>query len=539
MSFLKQFLNRRLSAGFLLVFLLGGALMRAETLAFPGAEGYGRFATGGRGGEVIEVTNLNDTGTGSLRAALMARGVRTVVFRVSGTIYLNSDIIVSWGDLTIAGQTAPGDGICLANYSLVLRGKNIIVRFIRVRVGDLGRTDGADGRDAIFCRYTDQIIIDHCSFSWSIDETASAYFNTNFTMQWCIASESLRLSLHSKENHGYGGIWGGQGATFHHNLFAHHTSRNPRLNGSRDMPAYKAEIDFEREIVDLRNNVIYNWSSNSCYAGEPRDDGLPSLYNFVDNYYKRGPATPSSTNDRIVAPTPVNGVYSQFYLSGNVTTASDTTSVDNWRGVDGPSSSEKNAMRLNSANPAEPLTEQPAARAYAEVLQFVGACFPTRDSVDQRILHEVATGTATYGDNGIIDSQSEVGGWPTLNSLPAPTDQDKDGMPDSWETAHGLNPKGASDRNLDRDGDGYTNLEEYLNSLVNHLYPQPSLEVAADASGILFNWENFLNNQTLEFSTDTRVWNAVENAETGSSGGFLLTQPPADAARFYRVGPNP
>jgi hypothetical protein len=536
MSIFRVILPFRCVFGLLLAIFLGSDLLAAQTLAFPGAEGFGRFTSGGRGGEVIEVTNLNDSGAGSLRSALMARGPRTVVFRVSGTIYLNSDIVVSWGDLTVAGQTAPGDGICLANYSLVLRGKNIIIRFIRVRVGDQGRTDGADGRDAIFCRYTDQIIIDHCSFSWSIDETASAYFNTNFTMQWCIASESLRLSLHSKDNHGYGGIWGGQGATFHHNLFAHHTSRNPRLNGSRDMPATKAEIDFTREIVDLRNNVIYNWSSNSCYGGEPRSDGLPSLYNFVGNYYKRGPATPSSANDRIVAPTAVNGVYSHFYLSGNVTTASDATSADNWRGVDGPSSTEKATMRLDVAHASQPLTEQSAARAYEDVLQFVGACFPARDSVDERVLREVATGTASYGNNGIIDSQSEVGGWPTLNSRPAPADSDKDGMPNAWETARGLNPNNAADGRADPDGDGYTNLEDYLNGLVNHLYPQRSLSVAADASGVFLEWENFLNSEQLQQSGNTTDWQVVPGVGTGSSGRFQVTEEAAQTPQFYRVG---
>ena len=521
--------------GLLVVFLWGTSGLSAAPLAFPGAEGFGRFATGGRGGKVIEVTNLNDSGTGSLRAALMDRDPRTVVFRVSGTIYLNSDIVVSWGDLTVAGQTAPGDGICLANYSLVLRGKNMIIRFIRIRVGDQGRVDGADGRDALFIRYTDQIIIDHCSFSWSIDETASAYFNAHFTMQWCIASESLRLSLHSKDNHGYGGIWGGQGATFHHNLFAHHTSRNPRLNGSRDMPATRNGIDFTREEVDLRNNVIYNWSSNSCYAGEPRTDGLPSLYNFVGNFYKKGPATPSSSNDRIVAPTAVNGVYSQFYLAGNVTTANASTTADNWAGIDGPTSTEKTVMRLDLQSPAEPLTEQTADLAYAQVLAFSGACFPTRDSVDTRVIHEVATGTTTYGDQGIIDSQSEVGGWPTLASLPPPADQDHDGMPDAWERAHGLNPSNAADRNGDPDGDGFTHLEDYLNGLVNHLYPKPAMSIDPEAAGVRVAWENYRNDQQLEVSEDTLIWTLAPSGQTGSMGQTQVAGPPTGAPAFYRV----
>ena len=511
----------------------------AEPLAFPGAEGYGRFATGGRGGVVYEVTNLNDSGTGSLRAAVSASGARTVVFRVSGTIYLNSDLRINNPNITIAGQTAPGDGICLANYSLLVNANNVIIRFLRVRVGDQGSELNADSRDAIFCRYTSNVIIDHCSFSWSIDETASAYFNSNFTMQWCIASESLRLSLHSKSNHGYGGIWGGQGATFHHNLFAHHTSRNPRLNGSRNMPTSRNGVYYTREQVDLRNNVVYNWSDNSCYAGEPRSDGLPSLYNFVGNYYKPGPATPGSKSDRIIEPYDVNGVYSQFYMADNVTVASASTSADNWLGVDGPSSTEKEAMRLESAVPAEPLTEQAGDNAYTRVLQGAGASFPVRDSVDARIIHEVETGTATYGANGIIDSQSQVGGWPVLESLPAPSDLDHDGMPDEWELARNLNPNNAADRNGDPDGDGHTHLEDYLNGLVNHLYPEPGFWIEPDPEGFLLVWQNQLNNQQLQVSHDILSWSAFPGAEAGSSGAVHVEAPAGAEPDFYRLSDAP
>jgi hypothetical protein len=485
---------------------------------------------------VYEVTNLNDSGPGSLREAVSASGARTVVFRVSGTIFLNSDLRIRNPNITIAGQTAPGDGICLANYSLLISTDNVIVRFLRVRVGDQGSAANADGRDAIFCRYTSNVIIDHCSFSWSIDETASAYFNTNFTMQWCIASESLRQSLHSKDDHGYGGIWGGQGVTFHHNLFAHHTSRNPRLNGSRNMPSTHNGVTYSREEVDLRNNVIYNWSSNSCYGAEPRSDGQPSLYNFVGNYYKRGPATPSGSNDRIIAPTAVNGVYSQFYLAGNVTTANPSTTADNWLGVDGPDTTAKVDMRLKTPVSSQPLTEQPGDLAYAHVLQFAGASFPEHDSHDSRIVNEVRTGTAAYGNNGIIDSQTEVGGWPILESLPAPVDQDKDGMPDSWEIAHGLNPHNANDRNGDPDGDGVTHLEDYLNSLVNHLYPQPSFTITPEPPGFRLAWENYLNNQQLEVYSGSTSWSALPGVEAGSMGQVVVPGPVDGTAAFYRMG---
>ena len=405
-------------------------------------------------------------------------------------------------------------------------------------MGDQGSADGADGRDCLFARYTDRVIIDHCSFSWSIDETASAYFNTNFTMQWCMASESLRYSLHSKDAHGYGGIWGGQGATFHHNLFAHHTSRNPRLNGSRNMPATENGINFQLEEVDLRNNVIYNWTNNSAYAGEPRDDGIPSRYNFVGNYYKAGPGTPSSINDRIFQPTRVSGIFSQFYLEGNVTTANPNTTEDNWNGIDGPDASEKQEMQLSSDNPAEPLTEQTAEEAYQYVLQYVGACFPARDSHDTRILHEVETGTTTYGNNGIIDSQSEVGGWPVLESLPAPEDSDHDGMPDSWELANGLNPNNAADRNGDPDGDGYTHLEDYLNGLVNHLYPQPVFEIGAAAGNATVYWENQLNDRILKESPDLAAWVGVSPEARGSYG--VVEKPLAESVpAFYRLEKMP
>jgi hypothetical protein len=535
-SFLFHGLRRCARLALPFVLTAGLALeLAAAPVAFPGAEGAGRFATGGRGGAVLFVTNLNDSGPGSLRAAIDASGPRTVVFRVSGTIQLQSDLRIRNDNITIAGQSAPGDGICLANYSLLVSADNVIIRFLRMRVGDLGGAEGADGRDAMFCRYTNNVIIDHCSFSWSIDETASAYFNTNFTMQWCILSESLRFSLHSKNAHGYAGIWGGQGASFHHNLLAHHTSRNPRLNGSRDMPATHNGIAFTREEVDLRNNVIYNWSSNSAYGGEPRSDGLPSLYNFIGNTFKAGPATPSSRNDRIFQPTAVNGVYSLFHLAGNHTTASAATTADNWLGIDGPSSSQKEAMRLTDAVVAAALTEQEAARAYEYVLAFAGASL-RRDSHDARIVEEVRTGTATYGVNGIIDSQSQVGGWPLLQSLPAPLDSDNDGMPDAWELARGLNPHNAADRNHFSDDSGYTNLELYLNGLVNHLFPVPTLSAEAGEGALSVAWSNQLNDRQVEVSDDLAGWVPAAGDTGGSEGLASLPVPPEGTPRFVRLG---
>ena len=460
------------------LFFLGTASeTAAQTLAFPSAEGYGRFASGGRGGDVYIVTNLNNSGAGSLREGVVNRtaGVpRTIVFAVSGTLYLQSTLRIVTGDLTIAGQTAPGDGICLAYYPLDPGGStNVIIRFLRSRLGD---TAGLEN-DAFSCRYATNIIVDHCSFSWSVDETATAYLNTHFTMQWCIAAESLRDSVHSKGPHGYGGIWGGFGASFHHNLIAHHDSRNPRFSGA-------ATHNQDGELVDMRNNVIYNWKLNSTYGGEPTDTGLASRQNMVNNYYKPGPATGTGAISYRVLnpsanPTSTGSLYGLFHVSGNRATASDAVTSDNWNGgVQGPTAAELAAMRADTPFAVAPVATQSADAAMPLVLAYAGCRLPARDSVDTRIVSEVTDGTATYRGSknnypGIIDSQADVGGWPALASLPSPTDTDKDGMPDAWENSVGLNRFDPSDRNL-TDASGYTRLENYLSSLAASAFPTPT-----------------------------------------------------------------
>ena len=478
-------------------FLLCASVAFAQPLAFPGAEGFGKFTTGGRGGMVLEVTNLKDAGAGSLRAAIENSGTRTIVFRVSGTIYLESDLIIRNDNLTIAGQTAPGDGITLAGYNFRIAADNVIVRYIRSRLGDTY----AQESDAFTCREQNNIMVDHCSFSWSVDETASSYGNKNYTMQWCIISESLYNSIHSKGEHGYGGIWGGSKASFHHNLFAHHTSRNPRFNGAR----YYANW---QEMVDYRNNVIYNWGSNSAYGGEPSDiDTNKASINMVKNYYKPGPATRTdAVSYRIVEPDPMGTVYSNWYIDSNFVAGNTNATQDNWTyGVQGISSNVKDQIKSLTPFPFDMATEHNAQEAYAAVLQIAGASLPLRDTIDRRIIHEVETGTATFGGvtygagKGIIDSQDDVGGWPRLFAAPAPADSDHDGMPDQWETDNGLNPGNAGDRNNDDDSDGYTNLEEYLNSIPvfrDFIHPPSGLSAElSDIRAITLTWIDNAKNE--------------------------------------------
>lgn len=458
---------RQIISGGLVLFVLLCVVPRpvGAIPAFPGAEGHGAAATGGRGGAVYLVTNLNDSGPGSLREALNHNIPRTIVFEVSGTIHLNSNLDVRYPNVTIAGQTSPGEGICIANGSLNAGYNNVIIRYLRCRLGDCW-PDGTDNddTDATWGRYGNTMILDHVTVSWSIDETFSYYSNQNFTAQWCLISESLRDSHHEKGLHGYGGIWGGTNSSWHHNLLAHHSSRTPRIEGDA------------ANNVDLRNNVIYNWGFNSCYGGEN------ATVNIVNCTYKPGPATGSGVRDRIVNPslrkdasgvTLVPHVYGQWYVSGNTVYGSPSVTADNALGVDPQGGSGERSLCLPAAPfavaAAYPVTTQSAEAAYDAVLDDAG-CSLYRDSVDRRIIHEVRSGTATYGGVtgeglGIIDSQVTVGGWPTLASLPARSDDDRDGMPDAWELSRGLNAHDAADRNGDRDGDGYTNLEEYLNWL--------------------------------------------------------------------------
>lgn len=449
--------------------------LRDTVPTFPGALGGAQYITGGAGGDVYVVTSLDDEPfEGTLRYAVGRAGKRTIVFAVSGIIELRSKLVVSSGDLTIAGQTAPGDGICISNHPVEVKADNVVIRFLRFRMGDEKMT--AD--DAIWGRNQKNIMIDHCSMSWSTDECSSFYDNENFTMQWCILSESLRNSVHDKGAHGYAGIWGGKKASFHHNLLAHHDSRNPRFCGSR----YSNKPELEK--VDFRNNVIYNWRGNSGYAGEG------GSYNMVNNYYKAGPATLSrgthQVGYRIFAPNPddgtnsqPSGIYGRFYVSGNVldnpTAGIPNVTVDNWLGMHYAVSTMPE-LKTDTEFALFSFPQKTANAAYEDVLAKSGASLK-RDAVDARIVEEVSERKYTYtGSNGstlgIIDSQSDVGGWPVYSHNPQDIllDSDKDGMPDAWEESKGLNKNNKADAKNYNLSPSYTNLEVYFNELVKNLY---------------------------------------------------------------------
>jgi pectate lyase len=436
---------------FLSILLFGAVLQgnaQPRSIAFPGAEGFGKHTTGGRGGKVLIVTNLNDDGDGSLRKAIRSKQTRIIVFAVSGTIELQSPLDINYGDVTVAGQSAPGDGICLRNYTVNVNADNVIIRFLRFRLGD----ESAQQSDAISGnKGRNNIIIDHCSMSWATDECASFYRNSNFTLQWCIISESLNNSVHQKGDHGYGGIWGGKKASFHHNLIANHNSRLPRFSGSATTP------NDPDELVDFRNNVIYNWMSNNSYGGEK------GRYNVINNYYKAGPAT-RSRKLQILDP---SSPYGKFYITGNKLQDQPSVTDDNRKGI---KTDHLDSVLVSAPFETEPVITQEAEKACDLVLEKAGASY-RRDAVDLRVVKEARSGKSASGKNrdGIIDSQKDVGGWPVLRTLPYSVDTDKDGMPDDFEKQHGLDLADASDAVINSIESQYNNIEVYLNSLVKEI----------------------------------------------------------------------
>ena len=435
--------------------------------AFPGAEGFGAESTGGRGGKVLFVTNLNDSGPGSLRAAVEADGPRTVIFRVSGTIALKSTLAVTKPYITIAGQTCPGGGICLKDRSFAISADHVIVRYVRCRPGDNTKAES----DALSISSGKNIMVDHCSTSWSVDETLSASTGGqmgNVTVQWCIISESLHDSIHHKGPHGYGSLirggWG-NGYTFHHNLYAHHYARLPRPGNYNDRSK-----DPDGFTLDFRNNVIYNWAGRAAGYNADGSNNTNSItkMNFVGNYYKKG------INSKGSLAFSESTKSAKAYFCDNCMNGSYPD--DPWSLVAFSNFSQEDleSYKQSSPIPAPPVQTEDAITAYEWVLAEAGATLPNRDAVDIRIVNDVKNRTGR-----IINDEEEVGGWPELKSAEPPPatlgseqkpavggDSDQDGMPDDWEKQYGFDPDDPADRNGDADGDGYTNLEEYLNDTI-------------------------------------------------------------------------
>ena len=542
---------------------MAAALMSAAALAqapaFPGAEGHGRYVTGGRGGKVVHVTNLNDSGTGSFREAVKS-GNRIIVFDVAGVIALKSDLKFA-DNITILGQTAPSPGITLRYYT-VQPGNNNIIRFLRIRRGQEKNIN--DGADATWQRNKTGIIFDHCSFSWSIDEVASFYDNNNFTMQWCTVAESLTNPGHSKGAHGYGGIWGGKLASFHHNFVGHLMNRGPRFNGARygwtgytsnkEYSTYKWQNAVQAENVDFRNCVMYN-AQGTCYGG-PGGGQI----NIVNNYYKAGPSQglkgttlnglkvdvstgkERGSQDRITLVTLSNSgnsdknhpelydMTSRYFINGNTTetTKGSVTQNKDWKGISydkgipslngeyySPDAknfygdnvvhvtiSGKSCVKIKMDTPAPTgeVTTHSAAESFSKVLVYSGASL-YRDEIDARYMEEAKTGTAKYKGSitnspGIIDKVSDVNGYTEANfgkgTRPADFDTDKDGIPDAWETANGLDPNDATDAltySLDSKG-YYTNLEVYANSLVEDIMKQGNADAENKVDEYYPAWKN-------------------------------------------------
>ena len=443
--------------------LIVASISAVELPAFPGAEGYGATTTHGRGGRVIAVTTLDDSGPGSLRAAVEASGPRIVVFAVGGLIRLRSRLSIREPHLMIAGQTAPGDGICLADGQISINTHDVVIRFVRSRAGDTQTWNPSfDNIDAIeIANQTTpphRIVIDHCSFSWGVDETASSWYACHdITWQWNIIAEGLHVSRHSKGPHGKGMLIGEEARriAIHHNLFAHNHDRNPMLKGNT--------------TVLVANNTVYNWGGgrddpqtnyNAVYLGlfdtQEAIQPTTSALDFIGNTLKAGPDSYTfAWGIRLNRNMPSG---SGVYLRDNQGPGRSDASGDEWL-IMRPGDQ---SYRVDARTMADPgVRVQPVAVASARVLDQAGATLPCRDHVDQRVVADVRAGTGR-----IIDSQRDVGGWPTYASGSAPLDSDGDGMPDAWERARGLSPNDASDGAADRDGDGYTNVEEYLESLV-------------------------------------------------------------------------
>jgi pectate lyase len=433
-------------------------------IAFPGAEGFGKYAIGGRGGKTLVVSNLNDDGPGSFRQAAQQKSKRIIVFAVAGTIHLESPLQIE-GNVTIAGQSAPGDGICIADHPVRLKGDQIILRYIRFRMGDKyqsqkGMVDGSGGDDALSGSKNNQLIIDHCSMSWSTDEVMSVYGGDSTTLQWNMIAEPLNYSYHFEtgdkdwENHGYGGIWGGAHLSAHHNLFAHCISRNPRFNGAR--------LGAKEELVDFQNNVVYNWQNKAIYGGEF------GKYNIVNNYFKPGPSTKPSAANNFLDPSKTDVLpYGQYFVVGNMIEGNKMVNRDNMVGV---TAMPAPGVYIKQPHGVIDLPKEDAEMAYQSIIKNVGASFQ-RDDMDERIISEMLNGKGKIIDvqggfpHGTAYEKSK-GAWPVLKATVSLPDQDADGIPDEWERKNGLNPNDTNDGATHTLHPSFTNIEVYVNSLL-------------------------------------------------------------------------
>lgn len=573
--------------------LFGLGLSAAETApAFPGAEGHGRYTTGGRGGEIRHVTNLNDSGAGSLREALKGTKAKIIVFDVSGYIDLKSDLSVT-SNTTIAGQTAPEGGITLRYRTLQFnKADNVIVRFIRSRRSQV--KDVNDGADATWGRNQKNIIIDHCSFSWSIDEVASFYDNRDFTMQWCTLAEGLANPGHSKGAHSYGGIWGGKNASFHHNFLAHIQNRAPRFNGARygwtgyDKETYTSTVDAER--VDFRNCLMYNWGTGGCYGGPGG-----GYINMINNYYKAGPGTKNKTRvTQVSICSSGNGdsnhqeLYdyaSRYYINGNYVAAASKPDNYDWSGVvydsglpsQGGEKYIKDAahlfgnnatyvqiggvdcvsLKLDSPVSGGEVTTHSALGVYDKIINYAGASL-YRDGTDARYMEEATTGTTTYtGKVAYVDANGKT--YPTSNTAgildfindpskeanpgtasfpelpsnvrPEGFDTDADGMPDEWEIANGLNPNDAADAGLFTldPREWYTNVEVYINSIVEPIMKAGNADAIEAVDEYYPEFKG--GNSSIE---DAFVSSEVERIEYYNLQGIRLAAP-TDGINIRRI----
>lgn len=408
--------------------------------AFPGAEGAGASTPGGRGGRVIFVTSLADSGPGSFRAACEATGPRIVIFRVAGTIALRSPINVRNPYLTIAGQSAPGEGVCLRDNSFGISTHDVVVRFLRSRLGD---TSGVQGDCINLNHGARNVILDHCSATWSVDECLSTSGeNADCTIQWSLIGESLNRSRHAKGPHAYGSLARANGAmSWHHNLWIHNDARNPRLGDNYGR-------DGRHPSFDVRNNVIYGFGGTASGLTQGRFS-----VNYVGNYLRPGPDSRAKTPITVGNPSELI-----FFLAGNIWEPDPALPPEQFFNAL-EAEGRKQVTLSGHPFPLPPVTTVSARDAFEQVLAKVGASRPARDVVDARLIRQVRERTGR-----LIDSQTEVGGWPELRPGPLPVDSDEDGLPDAWEQARGLDPRNARDsaRVL---ASGYTAIEEYLNGL--------------------------------------------------------------------------